>query len=83
MEDNYSEIERENVSATRAQEGFDEDAYPTSMDITRYVEDAVRGGMTPFEVAKAIFAGFESVDPFKAEQCAEELLDIAIKAQLQ
>jgi hypothetical protein len=58
-----------------------EDAYPTELDISRYVEEAVRGGATPFFIANAIWQGFSKVDPFKAEQCADELQSLALDAQ--
>lgn len=51
--------------------------FPVELDITKYVDEAVREGVPPLQIAMAIMAGFKKVNPVKLEQCAEELVDLA------
>lgn len=79
QDERFAEIQA--VEAERRQEEIAEnDEYgPEPSDITKMVSEAYQGGMTTRGIAQAILKGFS--DPFKAQQVAEELLDLAQEAQ--
>lgn len=59
----------------------EDEVFPTELDITKYIGEALRGGMTITDIARAIVAGFKGIDPFKIEQLSDDLLDLKDEAK--
>ena len=78
-----AEIEREHADSELVLDAEEADLFPATLDVERYVAEALIAGVSPFQIADAVLAGFlrAKQDPFKAEQCADQLLDRSYEAQ--
>lgn len=53
------------------------DLFPAELDLQKSIAYALKEGMTAINIADAIFAGFDSVDPIQVERLADALQYLA------